>query len=36
MPNVLLTAFNALYFKTLTKQKSKDALLRLKSVIESL
>ena len=35
MPNVLLTAFNALYFEALTKQKSKDALLRLKHVIES-
>jgi hypothetical protein len=35
MPNVLLTAFNALYFENLTEQKSEDALLRLKNVIES-
>ncbi|MGR6872191.1 sterol desaturase family protein [Pseudomonas sp. HK3] len=36
MPNALLTAFNALYFEKLTEKKSKDALLRLKSTIESL
>ena len=35
MPNVLLTAFNALYFERLTQKKSEDALARLKSSIES-
>ena len=35
MPNILLTAFNALYFEVLTEKKSEAALTRLKQVIES-
>lgn len=35
MPNIFLTAFNALYFEKLTQKKSEAALIRLKQVIEA-